>query len=191
MQVAATKMRRRDSVGPSDSGAGAAFFRTQLGWMGIVWEGDRVRRLTFGHGSRQQAITNLDPSGVHRASIPRSVESLVQKLNIYAEGERVDFDDVAVDLGRTSEFRRRVLAACRAIGYGETQTYADLARTAGSPRAARAVGNIMASNRVPLIIPCHRVVGCGNSLGGFSAPDGIRMKERLLAMETASRHEAI
>jgi methylated-DNA-[protein]-cysteine S-methyltransferase len=62
-------------------------------------------------------------------------------------------------------------------------TYGDLAAAIGSPGAARAVGSVMARNCFPLIVPCHRVLGAGGSLGGYSAPDGLRMKRRLLAME--------
>jgi len=65
-------------------------------------------------------------------------------------------------------------------------TYGQLATRAGSPRSARAVGNVMASNRVPLIIPCHRVVAAGGALGGFSAPHGTRLKRRLLKLEGAT-----
>jgi methylated-DNA-[protein]-cysteine S-methyltransferase len=93
---------------------------------------------------------------------------------------------IRVDLGTTRSFAGRVLEACRRIPFGETMSYADLADAAGSPRAARAVGNVMAANRIPLIIPCHRVVGAGNSLGGYSAPAGLAMKKRLLAMEAAA-----
>ena len=68
---------------------------------------------------------------------------------------------------------------------GETVSYAELAGRAGSPNAARAVGGVMAGNRVPLLVPCHRVVGAGGRLGGFSAPTGVELKKRLLALEAA------
>src|SRR5437762_530922 len=64
-------------------------------------------------------------------------------------------------------------------------TYGDLSAAAGAPGAARAVGNVMAQNRYPIIVPCHRVVGSAGSLGGFSARDGISMKRRMLEMEGA------
>ena len=71
----------------------------------------------------------------------------------------------------------------RNVPYGQTLSYAELAAKAGSPKAARAVGSVMAQNRVPLIIPCHRVVGSGGHLGGFSAPRGIAFKKQLLELE--------
>ncbi|MEX1224432.1 MAG: MGMT family protein, partial [Pirellulales bacterium] len=75
--------------------------------------------------------------------------------------------------------------ACRRIPIGQTMSYAELAAVAGSPGAARAVGNIMAGNRVPIIVPCHRVVGSGGSLGGYSSSGGLRTKRRLLSLEAS------
>jgi methylated-DNA-[protein]-cysteine S-methyltransferase len=86
-----------------------------------------------------------------------------------------------------TDFQRKVLDACRAIPPGETLSYAELAVIAGAPGAARAVGNVMRTNRIPLVIPCHRVVGSGGSLGGYSAPDGLAMKRKLLEREATSR----
>ena len=105
------------------------------------------------------------------------------RLAAYAKGEPVDFADCTVRWPYRTEFQQRVIAATRRIRYGTTITYAALAAQAGSPRAARAVGNIMAANTVPIIIPCHRVVAAGGKLGGFSAPQGVRLKERMLALE--------
>ena len=73
---------------------------------------------------------------------------------------------------------------CRRIPYGRTMSYAELAAKAGSPNAARAVGNCMAGNRIPLIVPCHRVVCSDGRLGSYSAPGGTRMKRRLLDLES-------
>jgi methylated-DNA-[protein]-cysteine S-methyltransferase len=69
-------------------------------------------------------------------------------------------------------------------------TYGQLARRVGSPAAARAVGSTMARNRLPLVIPCHRVVGSGGQLRGFSAPGGVAVKQRLLQMEAARKEPA-
>jgi methylated-DNA-[protein]-cysteine S-methyltransferase len=80
-----------------------------------------------------------------------------------------------------------VLEACRGIPYGRTTTYAELAAKAGNPRAARAAGSAMSHNPIPIIIPCHRVLHTGGGLGGFSAPGGLSLKERLLAMERGGK----
>jgi methylated-DNA-[protein]-cysteine S-methyltransferase len=110
---------------------------------------------------------------------------VAELLACYAAGGDVDFSDVELDLEYQTPLGRRVIAACRAIPHGEVRTYGELAAECGAPGAARAVGSVMAKNRHPLVVPCHRVVGAGGGLGGYSAPEGLRMKRRLLAMEGA------
>jgi methylated-DNA-[protein]-cysteine S-methyltransferase len=117
---------------------------------------------------------------------PQWVVSLIDKLQQYAAGELVDFADTPLSLDHLTTFGERVIAACRRIPWGGTSTYGELAAKCGSPAAARAVGSVMAKNRFPLIVPCHRVLAAGGELGGYSAPDGLTMKRRLLAMEDAS-----
>jgi methylated-DNA-[protein]-cysteine S-methyltransferase len=89
--------------------------------------------------------------------------------------------DVPLEI-EASAFHRRVYDVVRAIPPGQTRTYAEVARAAGRPGAARSVGNAMARNRVCLFIPCHRVVGA-SGLGGFSAAGGVSTKRRLLSLE--------
>jgi methylated-DNA-[protein]-cysteine S-methyltransferase len=158
-------------------------FPSPLGWMALVGAGSVVRRLTFGHFSAQQAARALDPELLDSAQSGIWDRRLVQRLQAYAGGQPVDFRDVRIDLEGLSAFQRDVLHQCRQIPYGKTVTYGELAAKAGYPRAARAVGNCLAANRVPLIIPCHRVVASDGRAGGFSAPGGTEMKRRLLALE--------
>lgn len=100
----------------------------------------------------------------------------------YFSGERVAFT-IPVDLTEAPPFRRKVLEACRRIPYGQTASYADLARTAGKARAVRAAGGAMAHNPLPLIIPCHRVLRSDGSIGGFSSPSGVDEKLHMLQLE--------
>ncbi len=109
---------------------------------------------------------------------------LQRQVRAYFAGERVSFD-CRIDLAGVTPFRRRVLAACRRIAYGRWRTYAELARAVGAPGASRAVGGAMANNPVPLVIPCHRVIGSDGALCGFSASRGVAMKRRMLEMEAA------
>jgi methylated-DNA-[protein]-cysteine S-methyltransferase len=88
-----------------------------------------------------------------------------------------------LDLTELTDFQRRVSLACRQIAWGNTCTYGELATRIGSPRAARAVGSVMARNRLPIVIPCHRVLGTAGRLGGYSAPGGLDTKRRLLQLE--------
>jgi methylated-DNA-[protein]-cysteine S-methyltransferase len=108
---------------------------------------------------------------------------LARELEAYFRSEPVRFTAPLCLRGLTP-FQLRVLAACREIPYGEVRTYGWLAARVGSPRAARAVGQVMAANPVPLVIPCHRVVAAGGKLGGFGG--GLPLKAWLLAHEGVS-----
>jgi methylated-DNA-[protein]-cysteine S-methyltransferase len=103
-------------------------------------------------------------------------------LGRYFRGEPVSFD-LPLDIPHASAFRERVYRFVAAIPWGTVKTYAEVAAATGSPRAYRAVGGAMASNLVPVIIPCHRVVGASGALTGYSAPGGILSKEWLLSLE--------
>jgi methylated-DNA-[protein]-cysteine S-methyltransferase len=106
---------------------------------------------------------------------------LAQRLQRYFRGERIDFTDVDVDLSWATPFQRAIAEALRAIPYGESVTYGELAALAGHPNAQRAAGTFCAGNRFPLVVPCHRVVAAGG-LGSFGSL-GIEYKRRLLALE--------
>jgi O-6-methylguanine DNA methyltransferase len=117
---------------------------------------------------------------------PAWVEQVRTQVRRYLEGCKVDFSTIPIDLNGQPQFRRAVLCACRMVGYGQTVTYAELARRIGRRNAARAVGSSMSRNPLPIIIPCHRVVQSGGGLGGFSAPGGVQIKQLLLTMERAA-----
>lgn len=111
-------------------------------------------------------------------------ERVLEQLQRFAAGEPIELKQIAVSLDHLTTFQRRVVKACRAIKRGDCRSYGEVAAVAGSPGAARAVGQVMRMNRTPLIVPCHRVVAAGGKLGGFSAPDGLAMKRRLLELES-------
>jgi methylated-DNA-[protein]-cysteine S-methyltransferase len=110
---------------------------------------------------------------------------LVEDVQAYLYGQAVDLSVYPVDLTNQPPFRRRVQEACRLVPYGQTTSYAALAARAGNPLAVRAAGSAMRHNPVPLLVPCHRVLHRDGGLGGFSAPGGSNLKERLLALERA------
>jgi methylated-DNA-[protein]-cysteine S-methyltransferase len=159
----------------------------RLGWLvegnvGKVWVecSDRcVSTISF--------VSAAPPDSAEPEVEPFWVKSLLQDLREYLMGQVVSFDDYEVDLNAQPPFRRKVLELCRRIPYGETVTYQELARRADNSQAVRAVGSAMSHNPIPIIIPCHRVVRTGGGLGGFSAPDGVSLKQRLLDMESRSR----
>jgi methylated-DNA-[protein]-cysteine S-methyltransferase len=158
-------------------------FPSRLGWMALVGAGDVLMQLSLGHRSPLAAAGACYPELVANARRGTWNEPLVRRIQAYACGVPGDFRDVRVDAGPLTEFQRRVLRRCRQIPYGKTLSYGQLAAEAGSPGAARAVGNCMAANRIPLIIPCHRVLRADGRPGAYSAPGGTRTKKRLLALE--------
>ena len=111
---------------------------------------------------------------------PRPTDEARRQLDEYFAGERQRFD-LPVDLRLAREFAGAVLKELARVPYGQLTTYGTLAAKAGRPRAARAVGTIMNRNPVPIVLPCHRVVGAGGSLVGYAG--GIDRKRRLLELE--------
>lgn len=125
----------------------------------------------------------------------RLLDDLADRLVGYFQGEEVDFADVALPAAGGA-FTRRCWVRCRQIARGETISYAELASRAGSPAAARAAGQAMRHNRLPIIVPCHRVVGSSGALHGFGGScdadsSAIDIKRRLLEMERQSARRTV
>lgn len=161
-------------------------FPTELGWLGLVGRDDAVVRLAFGHAGPDEVRQALTAEDGGLASIEQDWSpDLRRRLQEYASGAIDSFQDVPVAMDGRTRFQRSVITALRRVGYGETVSYGELAEMAGYPRSARAVGRVMATNGVPLVVACHRVLGSGGALGGFSAPQGTAMKRRLLELEGA------
>ena len=132
-------------------------------------------------GARARAIARRQwPDGDY---VPNLLPQLQRQIQRYFDGRPTDFR-AKLDLVDRTPFHQTVLRACATIPYGETLTYGQLAELAGHPGAARAVGSVMASNTIPLIIPCHRVIAAAGRPSGFSAPGGPRTRHRLLQLET-------
>ncbi len=163
-------------------------FDTSLGPCGIAWrEGDRPALTSFqlpaidarATEERIARETGARPSNAP----PPAIAGIIGRVRRHFEGYPEDFRDVEVDLDGAGPFARQVYAAARAIPAGKTATYGEIAETLARPGAARAVGQALGKNPIPLIIPCHRVVAAGGKPGGFSAPGGLRTKSRMLAVE--------
>ena len=119
-------------------------------------------------------------NGLRSSSLTEYASELLRR---YFKGEHIEFADITVDLSCIPPFRCKALQVIRGIPYGNIRSYGQIAAECGSPRAARAVGGAMASNPVPVIIPCHRIVAGNGRLTGFSAPGGETAKMMLLKME--------
>jgi methylated-DNA-[protein]-cysteine S-methyltransferase len=157
-------------------------FPSELGWMAAAAQGEVLHRLTFGHSSPANAVKSLSFGEIDDTPT-KFLLSLQRRLQAFAREPSDDFQDIELAIDSYTDFQRAVVQHCRAISIGNRMSYGELAKAAGYPGAARAVGQVMASNRFPLIVPCHRVVGAKGSLGGFSAPDGLGLKRRLLSAE--------
>lgn len=169
-------------------------FQTELGWMALAISGNTICKLAFGHKSAKAAraeiakniAVNCSAQFETRATSDNAwTEELVERLQDYASGRPVEFDNFEIDTSAMTDFGRRVILACRKIPYGRTLTYGELAARTGNSGAARAVGTHMAKNRIPLIVPCHRVLPADKGLGEYSAVGGVEMKQRLLELEAS------
>ena len=158
------------------------------GWgVGELWlEGERLlwhelpvpRAHPLEGGDGPPGITLAD-SG--ERDCDSSVPEVARRVAAYFTGARVSFDDVDLDLEWCTPFQRAVAEALRAVPYGETVTYGELAALAGHPNAQRAAGTFCAHNRLPLILPCHRVISAGG-IGSYGSL-GVEYKRRLLELE--------
>ena len=111
---------------------------------------------------------------------------VIDKIKSYCSGENVSFEGCELDWASLSPFQQKVLRAAMKIPYGSVETYGSLARKIGCPRGSRAVGNALAKNPFPLVIPCHRVIRGDGKPGGFSAGGGVMLKNKLLQIEQLS-----
>ena len=167
-------------------------FEAPLGTFGIAWSEREnssappaVAFLQLPEATTGRTESRIQQqSGAGNASVPPPrIAEVIERVRKHLEGEVQDFQDVLLDLDGSPPFARRVYQAARKIPVGQTMTYGELARAAGGPAAARAVGQALRKNPIALIIPCHRVLAAGGSLGGFSAHGGRATKTRMLAIE--------
>lgn len=120
---------------------------------------------------------------LHSAVNDQRVWALHDALDAYFAGVRTGFEEIPLDLSGGTDFRQAVWQAAREIPWGERTTYGELARSIGRPQAARAVGQALGANPVPIVVPCHRIVGGDGDLRGFGC--GLDWKRDLLAIESA------
>jgi len=161
---------------------GWATIRSRIGTIRVAATQRGVCKIALGKETAQdfnhwlerhigQAPRKPDRSGIVVLALDQIAE--------YLDGRRREFD-LPLDV-RGTDFQRRVWAAVAAIPYGETRAYAEIARAMGRPAAARAVGAANGANPLPLVVPCHRVIGSDGSLAGYGG--GLDVKRKLLEME--------
>lgn len=157
-------------------------FRTAWGWVGFASIDGAVIRFALPDKSRSRVEQDLRRQCPDARFSDKLQLRLQHAVQAYFAGADASFQ-CRVDISWASPFGQKVLRRCARIAPGRSISYAQLATRCRHPRAARAVGRVMASNRLTLLIPCHRVIRTDGSLGGYSAPQGLPLKERLLAHE--------
>jgi methylated-DNA-[protein]-cysteine S-methyltransferase len=170
----------------SQSTSRYSIFEVASGFCGIAWNDAGITRFQLPTRTAQAAERLLlsRSQGATPGTPPPSVAKAIEGARRYFKGEETDFSGLTLDLGDQDDFSRQTYVALRKIGWGRTTTYGALAKELGAePQAARDVGQAMARNPIPLIIPCHRVLAAGGKVGGFSAPGGAASKVRMLKLE--------
>ncbi|KQL55822.1 MULTISPECIES: methylated-DNA--[protein]-cysteine S-methyltransferase [Bacillaceae] len=155
---------------------------TPIGLMTVVMSEKGLAHVAFGAMNKVNLTARLTRFGIKPEWYElEEDESLVcEQLTEYLNGERHDFH-VPIDLIGTP-FQKKVWSALRTIRYGETKSYKEIAEMIGAPKAVRAVGGANNKNPLPIVIPCHRVIGSNGAMVGYGG--GLPTKERLLALET-------
>ena len=172
-------LRRADAEGLVD--VAWAVEDTPIGPLTLAATPTGVVRIGFGHEDAvlDELATAVSPRVVH---LPARLDDVRRQLDQYFAGKRRAFE-VPIDRRLSHGYRRTVLEALTEVPYGETVSYKDLAERTGKPTASRAVGSAMATNPIPIVVPCHRVLRTGGALGGYGG--GLDTKVWLLQLEGA------
>ena len=164
-------------------------FETPFGWMGVLASSKGLRRTTLPQPSPDRCASVLGPEADDAFDSPEHFARLRSRVLRYFNAASVTFINEPIDVDDAPPFLRAAWDACRSIPVGETRTYKWLAAQAGRPQAPRAAGQSMARNRLPIIVPCHRVIASDGSLGGFgNGAAQLDLKRRLLQLEARHGH---
>ena len=157
-------------------------FKSRWGWMGISESGKGIDRIVLPQTSKRRALAALrEPaSGVPVMERSSQLEQAQAQMLDYLAGTRQTFD-VPVDLSQGTAFQRRVWRTLLRVPYGKLRSYQWVAARVGGRQYARAVGNAVGANPLPIVVPCHRIVAHDATLGGFSG--GLPTKRKLLTLE--------
>jgi methylated-DNA-[protein]-cysteine S-methyltransferase len=166
---------------------GYCLFDTAIGACGLAWSEGSIVTCQLPDVDRHATVRRMQRlhPGCEEAAPPAWVATIVERVQRLLDGADDDLADVPLDMASEPEFNRRVYDVTRAIPPGRTLTYGDVARKIGEPGSARAVGQALGHNPFAPIVPCHRVLGAGNTGVGFSATGGVATKLKMLEIERA------
>ena len=165
-----------------------SIFDTAIGPGGIAWGDGGVIGVQLPQPEAARVRARLErrfPGALEKPPTPE-IQMAIERICDLLQGQTSDLSGIRVDMHRVPAFDRRVYEVARSIAPGETLTYGQIASRLGEPRLAREVGQALAHNPFPIIVPCHRVLAAGGKLGGFSATGGVATKQRLLSIERAN-----
>ena len=161
-----------------------SLFDTVIGPCAVAWGARGIVGIRLPSETPDETATSLGPVACKPSTEPTpQIRHAIDRISALLAGEDPDLGEITIDLSRLTDFDRRVLDLTRAIPRGRTRTYGAIAIELGDPLLARDVGRALAHNPIPIVVPCHRVVGADEKLVGFSAPGGLVTKRRLLATE--------
>ena len=166
--------------------SGLVLIQTALGPLGLAWTDRGVDRVQLPDGDAANTLERLiqhAPDRRQGTRLPAFLRHVGRRMTCHLDGRPDALLDVPIDLNGCSAFSRTIYKTLRRVAPGCTVTYGELAARAGRPGCSRAVGRAMATNPLPLLVPCHRVLSAGQRLTGFSAPGGVDTKARLLFLE--------
>lgn len=175
------------------SRSGFALFETAIGRCGLAWGPDGLAGVQLPEASAAVTMARLWRRfpGREAAAPPPDAAAAIARITAFLAGAADDFLDLRLDFAGVGEWDRSVYAAARAIPAGTTMTYGALAAGLGDPAQARAVGQALARNPWPIVVPCHRITAAEGRTGGFSAPGGQATKLKLLEIEGALAAETL
>jgi methylated-DNA-[protein]-cysteine S-methyltransferase len=169
-----------------------ALFETPVGWCGIVWGASGVAGVQLPERDQKATRTRLERryAEAQEAAPPPAIRQAIERMTQLLSGEGGDLSMVVLDMSDIPPQRRDIYAVARSIPAGDTLSYGEIASRLSDGGDARDVGEAMARNPFPIIVPCHRVLAAGGKIGGFSAAGGVVTKLRLLEIEGAQVGEA-
>lgn len=169
-------------------------FPTAIGSCAIAWSDRGVTSVWLPEQTDHQTRARVARRFPHiiESAPPPVVSHAIDGIVALLEGEARDLTDIPLDFDdAVPQFHRRVYDVTRTIKPGTTLSYGEIAERVGEPDAARAVGQALGRNPIPIIVPCHRVLAANGKVGGFSARGGVRTKLRLISSERAGGHGAL
>lgn len=167
-----------------------ALYESRWGWVGLAWSSEGLCCVQLPERTREKTQKKLFERltllrGKQATRQERALPATFSPLKKYLDGKVGPLNTLPLDFQPSTPLMKKIYGQVRELTPGQTATYQEIARRSGHPRAARAVGTAMRRNPLPLVIPCHRILRTDGGLGGFSAWQGLHLKEQLLAAESA------